>query len=121
MITHAAVRKLFFDRVNSKFTPELLLPKFPSLLLERTIDECLEGYKVNDKSLYEHLGIEKFLDFLYFKWKDRYALFLIPDTANMSFEIEGINPKHIQDRQQQFEEIFAKIDALEIFQKAPLI
>ena len=120
MITIQEIRKPFFDRVNEKMSPELLLPNFPSFLLDNAIVECIEGYKINDKTLYEHLGPNKFLDFVYDKWKFRYNMYLKVDTDRTSMTIEGVDAVDIQNRQGQFEGIFEKIDALAIFGKAEL-
>ena len=119
MITIAATRKLFFDRVNSKLSPELLLPEYPSVLLDNTIVECLST-KVNNGSLFEYLGADRFLNYVYFAWIDRYKLYLGVNTNRINFEMENIDAKAIQGRKQQFEELFSKINALGIFHPVSL-
>ncbi len=121
MPTQLEIRKLFFDRVNEKLIPELLLPTLPSKLLDLAIIECLEGYNINGKSLFEHLGEKKIIDFLYFKWKWRFKIFLDVDTTSITMTIEGINAEDVQKKRHQFEEIFGRIDALDLFHEVDLI
>ncbi|MCA6441256.1 MAG: hypothetical protein IM598_10625 [Chitinophagaceae bacterium] len=120
MPTHYEIRKMFFDRVNKKLQPELLLPVYPSKLLDNAIDECLEGYNINNKTLFEYLGPEKTIDFLYFKWKWRFKMYLDVDTSRISMTIEGVNAETIQNKRGQFEEIFKRIDQLDIFHEVEL-